>query len=800
MSLHARLIEIASASPATALASAACAIAQALRADACSLFVSRGRDGLELRADSAPGLEPDTLDAVKALAEQALRELLPSSRDTATWALAAAPIAALNHTIGAIVLRRAASRPFATQEVLRVAGAASELVELVTSARLRETIEGELHAEAARDEEPPPSTSERVLQGVAASPGIAMGVGAFRNAFPRALVRRERVRGPPDAERARARDAFEKAKNDLTRLQAVAASEIGEERALVFGAHLMLLGDPMLLGLVDRALDAGRAAAIAVDEAFHEIAQRLRATHDPYVQERVDDVEDVRSRVLGHLVLDGDPASRGDHVLVSARMHPSLVVELRARGALGIASEIGGATSHGALLARALGVPAVTGIDGLTEAVLAGEMLVVDGDEGRVIVRPTAETRAEYARRVDLADRRRTEFERYRDEPPRTADDARFELLANVAFAADLEVAVANRAQGIGLYRTEFPFLVRDALPSVDEQVGVYEKAFRAFPTGIVTFRLLDLAGDKFLPSHALGGARGAFHGYRSIRILFDHPHVVRDQVQAFAIAAAGRPLRILVPMVTSVEDVVRIKQLVAAALSQPPAPRSLDPVVYGAMIETPAAVELVVDLAREVDFFSLGTNDLIQYALVVDREDPRMASERHAYHPAVLRMIRRAVDQARSAGRPIGVCGEMAARPDLAVALLAMGVDSLSVTPRRIPELKRAMAMLPIEPLRANLERVLGASTLAGVEASLRRYLGLGIASGAARLCGRIALLVTPRLVVTLSTAPSIIERRDPWPELSGSWIWPRASRCGGRRSCGASSSCSRAPRSSGR
>src|SRR6185295_6215594 len=192
--------------------------------------------------------------------------------------------------------------------------------------------------------------------------------------------------------------------------------------------------------------------------------------------------------------------------------------------------------------------------------------------------------------------------------------------------------------------------------------------------------RLLDLAGDKFVASRELGVSRDSFHGYRSIRILFDYPHVLRDQVQAFALAAEGRELRVLIPMVTSVEDVVRIKELVASSLAHLPASRRGGPLVYGAMIETPAAAEIVSELAREVDFFSIGTNDLVQYSLVVDREDPRMASERHAYHPAILRMLRRVVTQAHVAGRRVSVCGEMAARPDLAIALLALGVDALSV------------------------------------------------------------------------------------------------------------------------
>jgi phosphoenolpyruvate-protein phosphotransferase len=447
------------------------------------------------------------------------------------------------------------------------------------------------------------------------------------------------------------------------------------------------------------------------------------AARDLYVQERVEDIEDVRSRVLGHLTGTEHAGDLGARLVVSARTTPSLVVELRAGGALGIASELGGATSHGALLARALGLPAVTGIASLTREVFAGDPLIIDGDLGRVVIRPTAETAADYALRREAAERKRTEFAKYRDAPPRTADGVRFELLANVAFGADLAIARENRAEGIGLYRTEFPFIVRGGLPSVDEQARIYAKAYDAFPSAPITFRLLDLAADKFLVSVDLGAARDAFHGYRSIRILFDHPYVLRDQVQAFAIAAAGRPLRILIPMVTSLEDVRRVKALVAAALSEPRAPRVQGSVAFGAMIETPAAVEIVGDLAREVDFFSIGTNDLVQYTLVVDREDPRLSSERHAYHPAILRMIHRVVAQALQARKHVTVCGEMASRPDLALALLALGVDALSVVPRAIPDLKQAIARVALRPLRQSVDVLLRASTIDEAQALLYQY-----------------------------------------------------------------------------
>ena len=252
---------------------------------------------------------------------------------------------------------------------------------------------------------------------------------------------------------------------------------------------------------------------------------------------------------------------------------------------------------------------------------------------------------------------------RDRDRPAVTADGERFQLQANVALGVDIALAV-DRADGIGLYRTELPFIVRDVLPSVDEQAKIYARAYAAFPDGPVVLRLLDLAGDKLFGQDDLGVSRDVFHGYRSIRVLFDHPHIVRDQVQAFTVAAAGRELRILIPMVASVEDVRRMKAIVTPALAELPATYPRGPLCWGVMIETPAATEIVRDLAMEVDFFSIGTNDLVQYALAIDREDPRMASDRHAYDPAILRMVHRVVTHAHLAEKHVTICGEAASDP----------------------------------------------------------------------------------------------------------------------------------------
>ena len=489
----------------------------------------------------------------------------------------------------------------------------------------------------------------------------------------------------------------------------------------------MLLSDPVLLARIEDGVERGKPASGAIEEAIDEFEGRLRGVRDPYIQERVEDLEDVCSRILGHIMVSTSPSPLQAQVVVSPRVAPSLVMEIKARGAAGIVAEGGGTTSHGAVLARSLGVPAVTGIPHAMRSILPGDEVIVDGTSGRVVVRPRPATLARYKKQAEEVERHRTDFLRYRERVPETADGVRIRLQANVSLGVDIALAKENRADGIGLYRTEFPFIVREGFPSRDEQVEIYRKAYDAFPAGPIAFRLLDMAGDKFVPTTGVGSSAAAFHGYRSIRVLYDYPELVRDQVQAFAIAAGERPLRILIPMASSLEDVFRIKLMIEQAIQELSGTDVQRRPEIGVMIEVPAAVELASEFAAEVEFLSIGTNDLIQYTLVVDREDSRMSSPRDAYHPAILRMLRRTVSAVHSAGKEVSVCGEMAARPDLAAFLVAIGVDALSVSPQMIPELKQALAGVDMKPLRLAAGGIAACRTASEAELALRAYVTAG-------------------------------------------------------------------------
>lgn len=697
-------------------------IGRRLHVEACSAFLVDDQGALIRRATigasalgAGDGREAELL-AARALAER--RTLV--HRGTGA-SLLVSPMILRDRSVGSVVLQSVAAHAYSADEIATLATSCAQLVGVLENARIIAALDrGESPSPLRASPPPAPTQGERILQGVAASPGVAIASALFRGAYRLDLPVGVVTVASAEDELARARAAFAKAHNDVLRIQVEAAREIDEEHALIFASHLLLLNDPTLLAQIEGQIGRGVSAALAIGVAFDELEARLRQVPDVYIQEKVDDVDDLRSRLLDH-VMGGGRERFGSRIVVSRRIPPSLVVEIKTEGAQALVTETGGVTSHGVLLARAMSIPVVTGIADLLAVLRPDEPLIVDGTNGLVVVRPTAETVARYEAKRRRLERARTEYTKYRSVLGSTADGVRVTLNANVGVASDLLVARENGAEGVGLYRTEFPFIVRDTFPTRAEQERIYAKAYELFPDGSINFRILDLGGDKFVTGGALSAARSAFHGYRSLRVLFDHPQVLRDQVQALAIAAGTRPLRILIPMLTSMEDLRRVRQLIEQALAGIDEPVAQRAPLIGAMIEVPAAVELAREIASEVDYLSIGTNDLMQYALVVDREDSRMAQLSDPYHPAILRMIARVASAARAADKPLGVCGEIAARPDLALAMVALGVDSLSVVPTAIPELKQALAGARLEPMQQAIGSIICLPDAASLSAALQ-------------------------------------------------------------------------------
>jgi phosphotransferase system enzyme I (PtsP) len=731
-------------------------VAEQMQGDVCSIYLL-DPGGRRLRLMASQGLASAAVgkvalkpgEGLTGIVVQEMRSLavddasqhpgylyFPETREERFKSFLGVPMAMRNRPVGAIVVQTIDTRMYTQSDIETLGAMAAQLVGVVENARLIEALDrGDEDSQFLDDvrrwgtparpsDEPlPPDTT---FEGTAASRGVATAPVVVRGTDELSLDDAEHEFQGEEAEKARFLDALEQTRLDIVEIQRAAERETDEEHALIFSSHLLLLNDPVLRSRINDAIESGNCAHIAVRDSLEEFERRLLDVSDPYIQERVEDIRDLRGRLIGHLLRPGDKGPQlRDRIVVAVGIPPSLVVELKAEGAKGLVTERGGTTSHGALLARSMGIPAVTGVVGLASRVRSGDLIVVDGDEGKVILNPSAKTEKEYTERTKHAERLRTEYLVYRDRPAQTADQIRIELNANIGVAADLETARENGADGVGLYRTEFPFLVREQFPTREEQVRIYSHAYEIFPEGKINFRLLDLGGDKFLRGGAISVDRSPFASYRSVRVLLDHPQVVRDQVQAFALAAGNRPINVLVPMISNVEEVRRIRVLVSEALAALP-----DASVYkrprlGIMIELPAAVEIARALAKEVDFFSIGTNDLIQFTLAVDRENSRVSSRADSFHPAILNMLHRTIEAAHAEGKPVGVCGELANDRLLAGLLIAMEVDSLSVTPSAIPELKQALAVMKVRRLEEHIPDLLALGDGTAVEEQLANLLG---------------------------------------------------------------------------
>jgi phosphohistidine swiveling domain-containing protein/GAF domain-containing protein len=415
---------------------AACLLAQNFHVDACSVFLLDERGRLARAAKC--GLEERGGDEAEAearlVAERTIAERSVVPLQATNTSLLASPMIVRGGLVGVVVLQNAARCDFSADDVAALATSSAQLVTIVEAARIIEaTDRGELRASLARAPVAEPEDGERLLRGVAASPGVGIGTALFRGAYRLDLAARAQPRGDPAAERARMRDAIVKTRDDLVRIQSDAAREIDEEHALIFASHLLLLNDPMILGRIDEEIARGAGAPAAVVTVFDEFESRLRTVSDAYIQEKIEDVDDLRSRLLGHLLSGKTRMGFGERVVLSRRIAPSLVIELKTEGAQGLATEIGGETSHGVLLARAMSIPAVTGIADVLSELRPDDRVIVDGTQGLVVVRPTDETMARYEAERRRALDARAEWAKYRGVLARTADGVRVTLYATSA-------------------------------------------------------------------------------------------------------------------------------------------------------------------------------------------------------------------------------------------------------------------------------------------------------------------------------------------------------------------------------
>jgi phosphoenolpyruvate-protein phosphotransferase len=560
----------------------------------------------------------------------------------------------------------------------------------------------------------PASTDPNVLTGVPASPGVAVG-----NVFQ---VRHQQFRVVEDAndprqERRALDTALEQAKADLDALQSRLRAEGAADKAAIFAAHRELLDDPDLLQIANDAISGGKSAAFGWQRAFGRHADQLASLKNELLAARANDLRDVGRRVLGKLtgVETAAPEYPANTILVAEELTPSDTANINRAQVLGLVTTTGGASSHVAILARSLDVPLVSGINPAALDLPSGTPVILDGGQGTLRVNPsTSEIARIHEQQERHARQRRMEQERAL-EPAVTADGHRIEVAANIGGVGDAEQAVALGAEAVGLLRSEFLFLHRSTAPTEVEQETVYADIVRALGRERrVVIRTLDVGGDKPLPYLPIPREDNPFLGERGIRVLLDHPELFRTQLRAILRASRGGFVSVMFPMIATMAE----WKAARAMLEEERARLGMPRVEAGIMVEVASAALLADHFAREVDFFSIGTNDLTQYTLAMDRGHPRLAAQVDGLSPAVLRLIAQTVRAAKAHGRWTGVCGGIASDPQAVPLLVGLGVDELSVSVPVIPAIKAQVRRLRLAECQTLAEAALACADASDVRA----------------------------------------------------------------------------------
>ena len=559
--------------------------------------------------------------------------------------------------------------------------------------------------------------SDRLLKGIGVSPGIAVGPAVIVRwtlpEVPHRVVPRSHV----EKEVRRLRAAVRDVKRHLLELKARAEDRAGVDEARIFDAQVLMVEDKEFLDGIE---DLIRENHLAAEKAFEfkalEVRDMWAATGSARLKERLADLSGVTIRVLQHLMHRGadelwDGISQPS-VVVAKELAPGLTVQLDREHVVGLVSEEGTRTSHAAILAHSIGMPAVMGLTGAIDRIEPGTMVVLDGTRGTVLLNPTpaelAEARDREARRRELA----LHLEEVVDRPSVTTDGVRIVLRGNVDLPDEITAARAHRAEGVGLLRTEFLITGHSVLPSEDEQADYFRRVGEAFPGYPVVVRTFDLGGDKFPAPFRAPAEANPFLGWRAIRVCLDHPEIFRAQLRAVLRAAAHAEIHVMIPLVTRLDEVERTRALVAeeAARLARSGIEAAPSVPVGVMVETPAAAVLADRLAEVSDFLSVGSNDLTQYTLVVDRGNARLADRFTPHDPSVLRLLKMVADAARAAGKPCSVCGEMASEPLSAFLLIGLGYETLSVAPPALPLVKWVVRQVSRAQARVAAEAALAA------------------------------------------------------------------------------------------
>jgi len=564
------------------------------------------------------------------------------------------------------------------------------------------------------------------LSGIPASPGVAVASAfLFDDESSHAIPARSISNSEIGDEWDRFLVAVEKAKAEVEALRDKAREEAGEDQAAIFESHLLMLGDPEIHDRVQLSLreDLYNVERVIVD-IERELVQKLSQAEDPGLRERATDIHDVTGRILGHL-LERHRATLSkldsDVVLVARDLLPSDMITMDRARVKAVVTESGGRTSHVAILARAFEIPAVLGVGEALSKLRDGAVVAVDGDRGLVAVDPDAATLMKSAAARDAAAVVLRELDALRDLPAETIDGKRVLVKANIEIPEEAAAVLSHGADGIGLFRSEFLFL-GGHVPDEEEQYLAYRSVIEAMQGRPVTIRTLDIGGDKVLPELGAQDEKNPLLGWRAIRFCLSRQDVFKTQLRAILRAAVYGETRIMFPMIATADELERALAILDSAREECAAAgeRVAPSISVGIMIEIPSAAMTSDILARKADFFSIGTNDLIQYTMAVDRGNEKVAYLHESYHPAVLRLIQRTIESGKAAGIPIGMCGEMAADPASAIVLLGLGLDEFSMSSAAVPAVKRAIRSVGLEEARSVAKAAMALSSSAEISAYL--------------------------------------------------------------------------------
>ena len=562
------------------------------------------------------------------------------------------------------------------------------------------------------------------LQGIAASDGIAIAK-VYTLTEPDLSFTKISVENT-DKEISRLEEALAVSTKEIELIKETALKNLGEEEAQVFEAHLMVLSDPELVGQVKDAITSQKVNA---EHALKEVSDMFISIFagmedNPYMQERAADIRDVSKRILANLlgVKIPSPATIKDEVVVVAGdLTPSDTAQLNRQYVKAFVTDIGGRTSHSAIMARSLEIPAIVGTKEITSLAKDGDLIIIDGLSGDVFLNPSEDVVAEYRAKAEAFAAQQAEWEKLKDADTFTKDGHQVELAANIGTPKDLEGVIHNGAEGVGLYRTEFLYMDSHDMPTEEDQFEAYKAVLEGMNGKPVVVRTMDIGGDKELPYLPLPHEMNPFLGYRAIRISLNEPEMFRTQLRALLRASVYGKLRIMFPMIATLNDFRGAKALLLEEKAKLVAEGVAvsDDIQVGIMIEIPAAAVLAHQFAKEVDFFSIGTNDLIQYTMAADRMNERVSYLYQPYNPSILTLIKHVIDSAHKEGKWAGMCGEMAGDQTAVPLLVGLGLDEFSMSASSVLKTRSLISKLTLEDMKALADKAINeCATVQEVEA----------------------------------------------------------------------------------